>query len=181
VPYFFDSSAIVKYYDPTEIGHEWVKFIVDTYGPVAISNLTIPEVVRALRKKRNNVLNQPGLTASDRNAIRTDYNELIDRWLEDTKTLCTPCFGKVRITSLAVMLLRKYDGHPSASLTDASDALILSTALNWATSVPDPVYFVSADEKTGLVGAARHVLKRWTVLNPNQLPSSELDRVTSGL
>ena len=58
-------------------GIEWVRLIVDdASNTCASAYLTMPEVSKAIRKKRNTILNQAGLTDAERAQCRGDFASL---------------------------------------------------------------------------------------------------------
>jgi predicted nucleic acid-binding protein len=134
--FYFDSSALVKYYIP-EVGTHWVKILVDDRADdewrntIASSSLSVAEVVAAFTKRHRMREISMGLKAA-----------LISRFLRDGRQRCTLLEPDGTVIDTAVQLIQR---HPLR----AYDAVQLATALLLdrsllADELP-PLTFVSAD------------------------------------
>lgn len=178
--FFFDSSAVVKFYDPAEAGHSMVKHITETFrGNCFVSELSIPEVSRAIIKKRNNLPDKTSNKAK-KQRIKNEAADNVKLWINSLNydILIDPELDwnvvgasvEQRIGERAHQLLTKYDQHNDVStvswnLQDASDAWILATALYLHEDQGSPVVFISADVKMRLNDAARG--EGLEVINPD--------------
>ena len=158
--YYFDTSALVKYYVP-EAGSTWVtSAIEERHGEgwshvIVTSTLTWAELISALSRRRRS----GSLTAEW-------YATLIDRFLADGRARYARLPADDITVNLAVQLLRR---HPLR----AYDAVQLATALKLDRALAgrplSPVAFVSADSV--LCEAAR--AEGLTALNPNDFANEE--------
>ncbi len=134
--FYFDSSALVKYYI-AEIGTHWVKILVDDRvgdewrNAVATSSLSVAEVVAAFTKRHLMREISTGLKAA-----------LISRFLRDGRQRCTLLEADSTVIDTAVQLIQR---HPlrAYDAVQLATALILNNALI-ADQLP-PLTFVSAD------------------------------------
>ncbi len=134
--FYFDSSALVKYYIP-EVGTHWVKILVDDRADdewrnaVATSSLSVAEVVAAFTKRHRMREISEGLKAA-----------LISRFLRDGRQRCTLLEADSTVIDTAVQLIQR---HPlrAYDAVQLATALILNNALI-ADQLP-PLTFVSAD------------------------------------
>jgi len=135
--FYFDSSALVKYYIP-EVGTHWVKILVDDRADgewcnaVASSSLSVVEVVSAFTKRHRMRKISEGLTAA-----------LISRFLRDGRQRCTLLEADSTVIDTAVQLIQR---HPlrAYDAVQLATALILNRVLI-ADKLP-PLTFVSADD-----------------------------------
>jgi len=142
--YYFDSSALVKYYIP-EVGTHWVKILVDDRAgdewrnAVATSSLSVAEVAAAFTKRHRMREISEGLKAA-----------LISRFLRDGRQRCTLLEADSTVIDTAVQLIQR---HPlrAYDAVQLASALILNNALI-ADKLPS-LTFVSADK--ALCKAAR--------------------------
>ena len=135
--YYFDSSALVKYYI-IELGAHWVKILVDDRAgdewrnAVATSSLSVAEVVAAFTKRHRMREISEGLKAA-----------LISRFLRDGRQRCTLLEADSTVIDTAVQLIQR---HPlrAYDAVQLASALILNNALI-ADKLPS-ITFVSADK-----------------------------------
>ncbi|MBF6595076.1 MAG: type II toxin-antitoxin system VapC family toxin [Thermaceae bacterium] len=140
MPYYFDTSALVKRYDPQENGA--VQVIGFFSSPVAVftSVITPLEVVSALRiKERNSIFTANSVQALVRALdlhLLTDYELLIPQpqtYLEARRLLLT-------------YKLRAYDAlHVATALTITSAARIPPSQLEFWTSDQDQAAAATAE------------------------------------
>lgn len=134
--YYFDSSALVKYYIP-EVGAHWVKILIDDRAgdewrnAVATSSLSVAEVAAAFTKRHRMREISEGLKAA-----------LISRFLRDGRQRCALLEADSTVIDTAVQLIQR---HPlrAYDAVQLATALILNSALI-ADKLP-PLTFVSAD------------------------------------
>ena len=134
--FYFDSSALVKYYI-TEVGAHWVKILVDDRAgdewrnAVATSSLSIAEVAAAFTKRHRMREISEGLKAA-----------LISRFLRDGRQRCTLLEADSTVIDTAVQLIQR---HPlrAYDAVQLASALILNSAL--IADKLSPLTFVSAD------------------------------------
>jgi len=154
--YYFDTSALVKYYI-AEMGTQWVKALIEKrdggqwINMLSTSALTWVETISAFSKRHRSKEISPRL-----------YTALTDRFLVDGRTRysCLPVDDAT--ISLAVELIQR---HPLR----AYDAVQLATALRLNQVLRDnrfpPLTFVSAD---GVLCQAAEA-ERLATVNPNEL------------
>lgn len=72
--YFFDSSALVKYY-VNEVGSAWVESLIDTQPPneIAVAQITGVEVIAALSRRVRVGTASAASAATAVNAFRSDF------------------------------------------------------------------------------------------------------------
>ena len=134
--YYFDSSALVKYYI-IEPGAHWVKILVDDRAgdewrnAVATSSLSVAEVAAAFTKRHRMREMSEGLKAA-----------LISRFLRDGRQRCTLLEADSTVIDTAVQLIQR---HPlrAYDAVQLASALILNSAL--IADKLSPLTFVSAD------------------------------------
>lgn len=165
---FFDTSAVAKYYDPAESGHEVTIALLQQFpGSCLMSGLVKTEVLRVFQKRRNIALNAPN---ANRRKIQKGYQILVQIWEQDLLTRWKVVPDVEGVADGATQLLYTFD----TTLKDASDAYILSSALYYARLLPISLAFVSADESSGLNDVARkvglHVINPDTINLPLSLP-----------
>lgn len=135
--YYFDSSALVKYYIP-EVGTHWVKILVDDRAgdewrnAVATSSLSVAEVAAAFTKRCRMRDISEGLKAA-----------LVSRFLRDGRQRCILLEADNTVIDTAVQLIQR---HPlrAYDAVQLASALILNNALI-ADKLPS-LTFVSADK-----------------------------------
>lgn len=135
--FYFDSSALVKYYIP-EVGTHWVKILVDDRAgdewrnAVATSSLSVAEVAAAFTKRCRMRDISEGLKAA-----------LVSRFLRDGRQRCILLEADNTVIDTAVQLIQR---HPlrAYDAVQLASALILNNALI-ADKLPS-LTFVSADK-----------------------------------
>jgi len=155
--YYFDTSALVKYY-VAETGTQWVKALIEKRdgdqwaNALSTSALTWAETISAFSKRHR------GMGISSKL-----YTALTDRFLVDGRARYSRLPVDDATINLAVELIRR---HPLR----AYDAVQLATALRLDQVLQDnrlsSLTFVSADEV--LCGAAR--AEEISAENPNDHP-----------
>ena len=72
--YFFDSSALVKYY-VNEVGSNWVETIIDAQPPneIVVAQITGVEVVAALARRVRAGMTSAAAAATAIQAFRSDF------------------------------------------------------------------------------------------------------------
>lgn len=153
--FYFDSSALVKYYIP-EVGTHWVKILVDDRADdewrntIASSSLSVAEVVAAFTKRHRMREISTGLKAA-----------LISRFLRDGRQRCTLLEADGTVIDTAVQLIQR---HPLR----AYDAVQLATALllnrRLLAEKLLPLTFISADDVLCEAARAEGLLSE----NPNE-------------
>jgi len=134
--FYFDSSALVKYYIP-EVGTHWVTSLVDHRvddewpNTIASSSLSVAEAVAAFTKRHRMREISTGLKAA-----------LISRFLRDGRQRCTLLEADSTVIDTAVQLIQR---HPlrAYDAVQLASALILNSAL--IADKLSPLTFVSAD------------------------------------
>jgi uncharacterized protein len=118
MPSYFDTSALVKRYDPTESGAAQVQNILSTPQVILTSEITTPEVIATFTKKqREKVFN-----ASDMQAAITAYD--LHAATEYDLVQLNPA---IHLETRQLLLAHKLR---------ANDAIHIATALVIAQSVP---------------------------------------------
>jgi len=160
-PFYFDSSALVKYY-LVEPGTLWVRSIIDRQvnsdweHEIATSILSVAEVVSAFVRRRR------------MKEISSElYAGIISRFLREGRRRCQLAGASETVVNLAAELIQR---HPLR----AYDAVQLATALRLNQVLLEnrlpPLTFVSADAVLCQTAEAEGV----AVVNPNELANELL-------
>ena len=151
--YFFDSSALVKYY-VNEVGSAWVESLIDAQPPneISISQITGVEVVAAIARRVHT-----GATSA------TDATTVIQLFRGDFKTtfdvvLTTPKLIEEAMNLAELHILRGYDATQLAAVT-ALEARLTAKGVG-------PLTLISADIELNQAAQAEGLLTD----DPNQHP-----------
>lgn len=166
--FFFDTSAVVKYYDPAEKGHSLVVNISSSGSSCYIADITVVEAVKVFREKRNRALEKTRKRVY-KDLVRAGYENTVELWKRQLNNLWLVAGSPADVAQEGLRLIHTYDGVPGCSMTDASDAYILATAIVLKKRLNHLSFvFVSGDESTRLNEAARR--EGFDVVDPNVYP-----------
>jgi len=153
--YFFDSSALIKWYRP-EVGSEVVeRLLTEPAAQHYISRLAVVEVQRVFSRR----VREQEITEQELDSLRDRlYRDLGQRLFQVRKLRDFHYHNAVR-------LVRKYASPQQTPLLRTLDALHLVSALDLYSRQPID-FFVSADGDLCKVAEAEQL----NVLNPEQPP-----------
>lgn len=150
ISYYFDSSALVKYY-VQETGSAWVTSLIDAQPAVEVITalVTGPEIIAALTRRVRTGLTTPSDAAFAINAFRYHF-----------QSFYKPVYVTTSIIQQAMNLAEKYGlrGYDSIQL-----ACALMTDTRFASAGVGPLTFISADRELNQSAQA----ERLTVDDPN--------------
>jgi hypothetical protein len=151
--YYFDSSALVKYY-VNEVGSNWVESIIDAQPPneIVVAQITGVEVVAALARRARAGMTSAASAAAAIQAFRSDFQAKYT-----VLSLTTQLFEE----AMNLAELHRLRGYDATQLAVAVDFEAEMTA-----SGVGPLTMISADNELNQAAQAEGLL----VDDPNQHP-----------
>jgi predicted nucleic acid-binding protein len=151
--YFFDSSALVKYY-VNEIGSAWVESLIDAQPPneISIAQITGVEVVAAIARRVRTGATSAAAAAAAILLFRGDFQAIFD------VILTTPKLIEAAMDLAELHRLRGYDATQLAAAA-ALDAKLTAKGAG-------PLTLISADVELNQAAQAEGLLMD----DPNQHP-----------
>lgn len=151
--YYFDSSALVKYY-VNEVGSNWVETIIDAHPPneIVVAQITGVEVIAALARRALSGMASAAAASTAIQAFRSDFQA------KYTVLSLTPQLFEEAMNLAELHRLRGYDAMQLAVAVDFETEMTASGV--------GPLTLISADNDLNQAAQAEGLLTD----DPNQHP-----------